>query len=273
MLSVFHVGFLSCRQFVSVDRKYRTNTMAVRKAVRCIYPSKSDAPVRGLAPVSSSIDNMLIPCSSPCRFHLSPLGERNLLWAACSNNSSDAGGDCSQLSLSRLVRDIFDHSGVHITDVVSKYFGLAYYWLPTLDREVIYGETAHFISGGAANQDTFALLLMSMHIFAESPCDHEPQLTQSTLYRTARQLFVILQSSPDIQASTLLQCGIILTTYACGHGLSREAYETLTICIGLIRRLSIDGYVVEGSKDGAVQYHYNQLELDLCWSGIILLDR
>ncbi|KAM0261872.1 hypothetical protein ACHAQJ_002075 [Trichoderma viride] len=247
--------------------------MAVRKAVRCVYPTKSDAPVRVLTPVSNSTANMLIPCSSPCRFHLSSLGERNLLWAACSSNGSDAEGDCSQPSLSHLVREIFDHGGIHITDVVAKYFCLAYYWLPTLDKETVHGEAAHFISGSAANHDAFALLLLSMHVFAESPCQHQPQSTQIALYRTARQLFVILQSSPDIQFRTLLQCGIILTTYACGHGLSSEAYETLTICIGLIRRLSIDGYVVEGSKSGAVQDHYSQLELDLCWSGIILLDR
>lgn len=247
--------------------------MAVRKAIRCVYPTKSDAPVRGLAPASNSTTNMLTACPGLCSFHLSPLGERNFLWVACSSNGSYVEGDYPQPSLSRFVRDIFDHSGISLTDVVTKYFGLAYYWLPTLDREAVYVEAAHFISDEGVNNDAFALLLLCMHIFAESPCESQFQSTQSTLYRTARQLFVILQSSPSISTRTLLQCGIILTTYACGHGLGKEAYETLTICIGLIRRLSMDGYAATGARHSRGQESYDQLELDLCWSGIILLDR
>ncbi|RFU81186.1 casein kinase ii subunit beta-2 [Trichoderma arundinaceum] len=211
----------------------------------------------------------------PGTFHLSPLGERNLLWAACSKNGSGSHieDDYSQPSLSRFVRDIFDHSGISVMDVVTKYLELAYHWLPTLDRDAVYGEAAYFSSDESISHDSFALLLLCMHMFAESPCQHQSQLAQSALYQTARQLFVILQSSAGTSALTLLQCGIIMTTYACGHGLSREAYETLTICIGLIRRLSIDGYTAPELKNDSNGNHCSQLELDLCWSGIILLDR
>lgn len=252
-----------------------TNAMAVRKAVRCVYPTKNDVPARGLAPIFNSTADMLLPCSNPCRFHLSSLGERNLLWAACSNYSSYIEGDSSQASLSFLVRDIFGHASIDLTDVVAKYFSLAYYWFPFLDKDTVYSQTAQFISGGfisggAANRDNFALLLLSMHIFSESPCQYSPHPAQSALYRTARQLFAVLQSSPDIQ---LLQCGIILTMYACGHGLGREAYETLTLCIGLIRRLGFSEYFAADTKDSAVKDYRSQHELDLHWSAIILLDR
>ncbi|KAK4084264.1 uncharacterized protein Triagg1_744 [Trichoderma aggressivum f. europaeum] len=120
---------------------------------------------------------------------------------------------------------------------ITSYFDLAHYWLPILDREAVYDEAARFNLDEAGNHDAFALLL---------------------LY---------------IPARTLLQCGIILTAYACGHGMTKEAYETLTICIGLIRRLSIDDYVTAGPRMGADHSLYDHLELDLCWSGIILLDR
>jgi hypothetical protein len=218
---------------------------------------------------------MLMPCSSPCGFHLSPLGERNLLWAACSNYSSYIEGDSSQASLSFLVRDIFGHACIDVTDIVAKYFSLAYHWFPFLDKDTVYSQAAQFISGGyslggAANHDNSALLLLSMHIFSERPCQYSPHLAQSALYRTARQLFAVLQSSPDIQ---LVQCGIILTMYACGHGLGREAYETLTLCIGLIRRLGFSEYYAAGSMNSAVKDYRCQQELDLHWSAIILLDR
>ncbi|UKZ75060.1 hypothetical protein TrVFT333_002732 [Trichoderma virens FT-333] len=247
--------------------------MAVRKAIRCVYPTKNDVAVHALVPVASSTSHMLIPCSRPCRFHLSPHGERDLLWAACSKPGAYIQGNYSQPSLYHVVRDIFDQSGISVTDVVAKYFDLAYYWLPTLDREAVCDEAARFNLCEAVNHDAFALLLLCMHAFAEGPCEIQAQSTQSVLYRTSRQLFVILQTSPDIPARTLLQCGIILTTYACGHGMSKEAYEILTICIGLIRRLSIDGYVAAESRMGMDHNRYDQLELDLCWSGIILLDR
>ncbi|KAL7959509.1 hypothetical protein V8C34DRAFT_113654 [Trichoderma compactum] len=247
--------------------------MAVRKAIRCVYPTKDNGAVRGLAPVSSSTSHMLIPCSRPCSFHLSPHGKRDLLWAACSKHDSYIQGSYSQPTLYRVVRDIFDHGGISVTDVVTRYFDLAHYWLPILDREAVYDEAASFNLDEAGNHDGFALLLLCMHTFTESPCENQPQPTQNVLYRTLRQLFVILQSSPDIPARTLLQCGIILTAYACGHGMAKEAYETLTICIGLIRRLSIDEYVTAEPRMGADHGLYDHLELDLCWSGIILLDR
>lgn len=249
---------------------HNTNTMAVRKAVRCVYPTLNDVPARGLALTFNSTADMLMPCSDPCWFHLSPLGERNLLWAACSNHGSYIEGNSSQPSLSHLVRDMFCHASIHITDVVAKYSSLAYHWFPFLDKDTVYDQAAQMISGGAADRDGFALLLLCMHIFSESPCQYSSHPTRSALYRTARQLFAVLQSSPDIQ---LLQCGIILTMYACGHGLGREAYETLTICIGLIRRLGFSEYFVADSKSNAPKDYRSQQELDLHWSAIILLDR
>ncbi|UKZ91176.1 uncharacterized protein TrAFT101_006170 [Trichoderma asperellum] len=264
---------LNCRrQKQRCDRVLPQCSRCTAKAVRCVYPTKTDVQGRGLAPISNGTADMLMPCSSPCRFHLSPLGERNLLWAACSSNGSYVEGDSPQPSLSRLVRDIFGLASIDIIDVVAKYFSLAYYWFPFSDKDAIYGEVAQFISGGAANHDEFALLLLSMHVFSESTCEYSPRPAQSALYRTSRQLFVVLQSSPDVQLRILLQCGIILTMYACGHGLGRDAYETLTICIGLIRRLSFNEFVA-GSKESAIKDYHSQLELDLYWSAIILLDR
>ncbi|KAL7926089.1 hypothetical protein ACQKWADRAFT_281736 [Trichoderma austrokoningii] len=263
---------LNCRrQKQRCDRVLPQCSRCSLKSVRCVYPTKHDAPARGLAPLANSTADMVLPCYSPCGFHLSPLGERSLLWAACSSYRSFIEGDFSAPSLSHLVRDIFGHVSIDITDVVAKYFSLAYYWFPFLDKDTVYGQASQFISGGAAaNRDGLALLLLCMHVFSESPCQYSPHPAQSVLYRTARQLFAVLQSSPDIQ---LLQCGIILTMYGCGHGLGREAYETLTICIGLIRRLSFSDYVVPGSTGSAIKDYRSQQELDLHWSAVILLDR
>ena len=243
-----------------------------RKAVRCVYPSKSDTAIRGLVLISST-SHMLTPCSGLCKFHLSPLGERELLWAACSKNSPQREDILTQPSLSRLVRDIFHQGGITATNVATKYFDLAYHWLPTLNRDAIYDEAESFHLKEWADHDAFALLLLCMHLFADSPCEDQTQLTPNALYRTSRQLFAILHSNAGISAYKLLQCGIILTTYACGHGLSKEAYETLTICIGVIRGLSIDGYKETNTHKREDTDSHDQLELDCCWSGIVLLDR
>lgn len=268
MLTLFSVWLL-LMLVIRVLSTHEADSMAVRKSVRCVYPTRHDAPARGLAPLVNSTADMLFPCSSPCGFHLSPLGERSLLWAACSSYGSFIQGDFSAPSPSHLVRDVFGHVSIAITDVVAKYFSLAYHWFPFLDRDAVHGRASQFISG-AANHDGFALLLLCMHLFSESPCQHSPHPAQSVLYRTARQLFAVLQTSPDIQ---LLQCGIILTMYSCGHGLGREAYQTLTICIGLIRRLSFSEYLVAGPTGSVITDYRSQQELDLHWSAIILLDR
>ncbi|KAL6905059.1 hypothetical protein GGI43DRAFT_421299 [Trichoderma evansii] len=264
---------LNCRrQKQRCDRILPQCSRCSMKSIRCVYPTKTDVSARGLVPISNDTADMLTSCFGSCRFHLSPIGERNLIWAACSNHGSYIEGDSSQPPLSQLVRDIFGHASIHVTDVVANYISLAYHWFPFLDKDTIYGQAAQFISGDAANHDDFALLLLSMHVFSEGLCAYSPNPAQSALYRTARQLFAVLQSSPDVQVRVLLQCGIILTMYACGHGLGREAYETLTICIGLIRRLSFSEYVA-GSKNSAIKDYHSQVELDLHWSAIILLDR
>ncbi|KAK1247488.1 hypothetical protein MKX07_002397 [Trichoderma sp. CBMAI-0711] len=45
------------------------------------------------------------------------------------------------------------------------------------------------------------------------------------------------------------------------------------MCIGLIRGLSINGYNTTDTRTSLNIDHSEQLELDRCWSGIILLDR
>ncbi|KAL6864059.1 hypothetical protein J3F83DRAFT_767047 [Trichoderma novae-zelandiae] len=266
---------LNCRrQKQRCDRLIPQCSRCSMKATRCVYPSKDGDAIRGLVPVSST-SHMITPCSRPCKFHLSPFGERDLLWAACSKNGSQMEADFAQPSLSRLVGAIFDHGGISPTNVVGKYFDLAYHWLPTLDRGAIYDEAAQFNLEESVDHDAFSLLLLCMHLFAESPCQDQSQPRPNTLYRASRQLFAILHSSAGISPYTLLQCGIILSTYACGHGLSNEAYETLTLCIGLIRRLSIDCYMynVTDTHKRANYDQHDQHKLDRCWSGIILLDR
>lgn len=56
-----------------------------------------------------------------------------------------------------------------------------------------YDKAARFHLDDPVDQDALALLLLCMHLFAESPCEDYAQPIPNKLYRTSRILFAILK--------------------------------------------------------------------------------
>ncbi len=75
----------------------------------------------------------------------------------------------------------------------------------------------------------------------------------------------MLQAAGDATLE-LLQAGLLITYYACGHGLPREAHMTLATCVGIAQLIGLDFEVMKdlSGLDG---------ERSACWLAIVLLDR
>ncbi|KAL9087669.1 MAG: hypothetical protein Q9165_006593 [Trypethelium subeluteriae] len=84
------------------------------------------------------------------------------------------------------------------------------------------------------------------------------------LYQTVRQM-VMLRAS-DSGTLELLQAGLLVAYYACGHGLPRDAHMTLATCTALARLM---GYDFE-DMDEPVGLDKQHL---ICRRAIVLLDR
>lgn len=213
---------------------------------------------------------MLVHLRDSCSFDLSLLAERYLIWAACASDDSVGDeGSHAQPTLSTLIQDIFSAGGVDLPATIETYFAIAHSWLPILDKEQLYLDISHLLGYPGYQNDVTALLLVCIHIFIQQPCQHPNHSVRSALYRTARRLFFLLQTSARSPSIALLQSGLLLAAYELGHGMSKDAYGTLGVCTSLAQQLSLEP---DGCDRGMIQ-RPEITQLDLCWSGIILLDR
>lgn len=209
---------------------------------------------------------MLVHLRDSCTFDLSLLAERLLVWAACT--SGNDGVDESQPTLSSLVQDIFSAGGVDLPATIETYFAIAHSWLPILNKHQLYLDTSHLLGCFGYQNDVLALLLMCIYIFIQQPCQHPNHPIKSALYCTARRVFFLLQTSAHSSNIVLLQSGLLLVAYELGHGLGKDSYGTLSVCASLAQQL---GPGVGCDQDNGPSPEITNL--DLCWSGIVLLDR
>ncbi|KAK9444966.1 Zn(2)-C6 fungal-type DNA-binding domain protein [Metarhizium brunneum] len=269
---------LSCRQQKQrCDRVIPSCSRCVARVVKCTYPARDQAALRQIASVSQFAADTLVILRGLCPLDVSPAGERALLWAACARQSTFVDDeDAPQASLSCIINDVFDSAGVHVVGTVIGYFDIAHHWLPILDRDNVLASTENFVAQkgvSAVEDDAFALMIVCMYLFITPPCQHANHPVRHTLYRTVKSLFSVLQASSDTTARVLLmQSGIILATHEIGHGMSKDAYETLIACRSLLQRINLHDHITNLAGQTGRHVSLHRLQLDLCLSAIILLD-
>lgn len=77
----------------------------------------------------------------------------------------------------------------------------------------------------------------------------------------------MLQASGEVTLE-LLQTGLLITYYACGHGLPREAHLTLATCVAIAQQMGCD-FDFEEMSDLSDLHS----ERSVCRWAIVLLDR
>ncbi|ENH69227.1 hypothetical protein FOC1_g10004760 [Fusarium oxysporum f. sp. cubense race 1] len=260
------------RQKQRCDRLLPRCSRCASKRITCDYKATPSSQPSIFSPGTQVEPVELVHLRDSCSFDLSPLAERYLVWAACASDSDrEDESSHSQPTLSSLIQDIFTVGGVDLRTTIETYFSIAHNWLPILDKEQLYFDTSHLLGRPDYQNDVLALLLLCIYIFIQPPCQHPNHSVKTALYRTARRLFFLLQLSSHGSDIGLLQSGLLLVTYGLGHGLSKDAYGTLSVCTSLAQQLSPG----ESKMDDCRQDKGPRPEitkLDLCWSGIILLD-
>ncbi|KUJ21699.1 uncharacterized protein LY89DRAFT_380697 [Mollisia scopiformis] len=189
----------------------------------------------------------------PCCLDLSDHIARDLLEAARADHSSS--------NLSKLISSVFQSAQVTVESLIDDYFFTIHTWLPIIDEE-------HFRSRlrfwPQTNDRPLATLVWSLLLVTRWPCVDGKHSMNNSLYQTTRQLFVV-QISGAVTLE-LLQAGLLITYYACGHGLPREAYVTLTTCVTIAQLIGFDfAEMSDNSLD--------QSEHSTCRWAVVLLDR
>jgi hypothetical protein len=114
------------------------------------------------------------------------------------------------------------------------YFETIHEWMPIIDRVTL---RKSLVLPLLANDNDLALLLFSMYLVTRRPCPEQHHSMRNSTYRAAKQLFMLQVS--EYATLELLQAGLLITYYACGHGFPRDAYVLLTNCLSTARQLGI----------------------------------
>ena len=173
---------------------------------------------------------------------------------------------CSKGEIPDLAKGVVESWGISLSTLSDNYFATIHQWLPILDKETFCGR----IRSRAEPEfdDSFAALVLAVHLLTQLPCKCGQHTTDTLLYRATRRLFMLTYTeTEEPQRLDILQAGLLISVYECGHGLAQRAYATLGCCLTLSRMMSLD---CESSLDGE-QSDTHPISR-ACWA-IILLDR
>ncbi|KIW04950.1 uncharacterized protein PV09_04115 [Verruconis gallopava] len=166
-----------------------------------------------------------------------------------------------QLQLQEVVCSLLQSIGLTQDELCDRYLQTIHEWLPIIDESKV-----RDFMGSPSNGKIFdsGVLLWSLYLVTRQPCpDHVRSMRDST-YRAARQLF-LLQASENASIE-LLQAGLLIAYYACGHGFPQDAHIVLANCLSIAQFQDI---MIPTTRDESI----DDVEKYACSWALILLDR
>jgi hypothetical protein len=156
---------------------------------------------------------------------------------------------------------LFEAAQVTGARLMDEYFATIHPWLPIIDQESF---CSRLLLWPQTSDVVLATLMWCFFLITKRPCLNDGHSMNNLMYQTARQMFMV-QVSGEVTLP-LLQAGLLITYYACGHGMPREAHVTLATCVAIAQLMGID---LEDMTDLSGPHD----ERSACQRAIVLLDR
>jgi hypothetical protein len=168
---------------------------------------------------------------------LSPHGTGKLLQAITSC-MDDPSSSTLVDKLSELVYEILDLADGNLPVVLEEFGPCIQQCCPILPEEFLRGGR-HDLSQRMSRVKDFKTLLLclSLWLVTKRTCTHVEHIDRSELYRALKQVLAVLQSRKEVELETV-QVSVLIAVYEAGHGLHRQASQTLACCIALLRILA-----------------------------------
>lgn len=131
-----------------------------------------------------------------------------------------------------LLRMALKPTGLTTTSIVQTYKETIHNWFPILEDEQLYRFLEPSILRDCHGID--GMLLLSMALVSQPPCEHRDHDVHSNLYKAVKQSFLLLQTTekPRIQ---VLQIGLLLSLFEYGHGLGQGSELTVAACAAICK--------------------------------------
>ena len=137
--------------------------------------------------------------------------------------------------MARLTTKILEDVEVMAMDLKDDYCASIHPWLPIVDPEQICSHVASLPQCGHAES---GMPVWALYLVTQRACKAYGHDMRSTLYQTVKQVFILVAS----EDATLqrIQAGLLITYYACGQRLPRDAHMILAICVAMARLMGIN---------------------------------
>ncbi len=249
----------------TISARCADKTCFDRKNRDCDY-SLGDIATFPLSQDHEPIAKLCKPCGC---LEISSRGELCFLRAITSYRSQQVACVGGDFDLDQLVWSTIGIQTGGIDKVAHQYFETVHRWLPIIDKRELFDAIKTLRSDvGRCPGDNLPLLLLCMGLITQGRCAGFRHQSENSFYLLARRLFLFSQ---DLHPSlALLQAGILIVAYECGHGLLKSSYLTLATCVALARVMRLDQDLSPALNAGREDLADPTV---LSWSAIVLLDR
>lgn len=152
----------------------------------------------------------------------------------------DAGVSGKGFRLSQVVYDILDLADVDIALALEEFGPCIQQWCPIVPTSFLRGgvdDLAYQVHGRDGLRHP--LLLLGLWLVTRRTCPQREHITQSQLYRALKQILALYQCEAPVGLDAL-QLALLLTVYEVGHGMSQQAFQTMSTCVSIFQLLSLD---------------------------------
>lgn len=138
-------------------------------------------------------------------------------------------------SRAQLIHEFLLTVGVTTTSLADEYFATVHHGMPIVEESKFRSQMASWPQVRDCHTDT---LILAIFLITRIPCSCDDHLVSSNIYWVARQMFLSQASeSPTLE---LLQAGLLISYFSCGHGMLKDANITVSTCVTVGKLMSLD---------------------------------
>ncbi|KAF1980344.1 hypothetical protein BU23DRAFT_594590 [Bimuria novae-zelandiae CBS 107.79] len=216
------------------DRTLPSCSRCAAKLRPCDYTWAKDAPHlidRGLVQ-----GGPLFVQRRACGSDLSTRGRDELLQAVTACTNREPG--CTD-RFSEVISDMLDLANCKVSDMLEEHATSIHQWCPLLDEELLREGRKGAYDDFPSNLLPNPLLLLCVFMLIRPTCAHTEHVCTGVLYTTVKQLLAIGQAAGEVSLE-LFRAGMLVAVYECGHGMARQALQTLSWCVALFDLIKLD---------------------------------
>lgn len=142
--------------------------------------------------------------------------------------------------LSALVYEILDHADVDMAVVLAEFGPCISQWCPIIPQDLL-DRCANDLVMQTPRPErvNYPLILLCLWLVTRRTCGNTDHIRKCELYRTLKLLLAVLQSRPELELGGV-QVGMLIAVYEVGHGMQRQAVQTIASCASLLKLLESD---------------------------------